>query len=96
MNELSERLEIKSSQQEAWNEYANLISMIEEQQVKKTNDDSDSVNISPCKAERETEFLSKLSRIADATSKFKAVLTEEQQKILHVFNFEWIMLHGRR
>jgi hypothetical protein len=95
LNELSKRLNIKSSQQATWEEYAKLIEMLAEQPVKKPSDDADTATISLYHAESATEFSRKLAKIADATSKFKAVLTEDQQTILHVLNFEWVMFHFR-
>lgn len=95
LNELSIRLEIKSSQQANWEEYARLIEILAEQPVKKQNDDADTATTSRYRAESATEFSRKLTMIADATSKFKAVLTEDQQTILHVLNFEWVMFHFR-
>jgi len=73
-----------------------LIKMLADQQVTKPNDDADTATISHRRTERAAEFSKRLARIAYTTSKFQTVLTEEQQKILHVLNFEWVMLYCRQ
>lgn len=96
LNELSEHFEIKSSQHAAWNEYTRLIEMLSEQHVKKPSDDADATTISRYRAEMATVFPKELSRIAKATSKLLKALTDDQQKILHLLNFELVMLPFRQ
>src|SRR5208282_2411668 len=83
LNKLAERLEIKSSQQAAWEEYANSVNALAERSMKKPNDDSDATTISRYRADRASEFAKKLAVIADATDKLQKALTEDQRKILN-------------
>lgn len=83
LDKLAERLEIKSSQQAAWGEFAKSVETLAERNVKKPNDDADAATISRYRAEMATEFAKKLTRIADATTKLQTVLTEDQRKILN-------------
>jgi LTXXQ motif family protein len=82
LDKLAERLEIKSSQQAVWEEFANSIEMLADRNVKKPNDDADAAIISRYRAERATEFSDKLTKIADATAKLQAALSANQRKIL--------------
>lgn len=83
LDKLAERLEIKSSQQAAWEEFAKSVEPLVERSVKKPNDDADAATISRYGAERATEFAKKLTGIADATAQLQKVLTEDQRKILN-------------
>jgi hypothetical protein len=83
LDKLSERLEIKASQQSAWEEYAKSVEILAEHSEKKPAEDADATAISRYRAERAAEFAKKLTRIADATSKLQAVLTEDQKKIFN-------------
>lgn len=83
LDKLAERLELKSSQQAAWGEFAKSVEMLAERNVKKPSDDADAATISRYRAERATEFAKKLTSIADATAKLQKVLTEDQRKILN-------------
>ena len=82
LDNLAERLEIKSSQQAAWGEFAKSVETLAERSEKKPNEDADAATISRYRAEKATEFAKKLTRIADATAKLQTVLTEDQRKIL--------------
>lgn len=103
LDKLAERLEIKSSQQAAWGEFAKSVGMLSEQGVKKPNDDADATTISRYRAEKATEFAKKLTRIADATAKLQTALTEDQRKILNQASHRFLhrdhgwahMRHGR-
>lgn len=83
LDKLAERLEIKSSQQAVWEEFAKSVEPLLERSVKKPNDDADAATIARYHAERATEFAKKLTVIADATAKLQKVLTEDQRKILN-------------
>jgi hypothetical protein len=82
LDKLAERLEIKSSQQAAWEEFAKSVEPLVEPGVKKPNDDADAATIVRYRAERATEFAKKLTGIADATAKLQKILTADQRKIL--------------
>jgi len=83
LDKLAERLELKSSQQAAWEEFTKSVEPLAERSVKKPNDDADAAAIARYHAERATEFARKLTGIADATAKLQKVLTEDQRKILN-------------
>jgi len=83
LNKLSERLEIKASQQAVWEEYAKSVEMLAEHHENKPGADADAATISRDRAERATEFAQKLTKVADATSKLQAVLTDDQKKIFN-------------
>lgn len=83
MDKLADRLEIKASQQDAWDAYERSVEMLGERHEKKLGDDADAVTIARYRAGRATAFARKLTAIADATAKLQAVLTKDQQKILN-------------
>ena len=83
LDKLADRLEIKASQQTAWEEFSKSVRTMAERNVKKPSDDADAATISRYRAEMATEFSKKLTRIADATAKLQKTLTEDQQKILN-------------
>jgi len=83
LDKLAERLEIKASQQAAWEEFTKSVGMMAERSVKKPNDDADAATISRYRAEKATELAKKLTMIADATAKLQKALTEDQRKILN-------------
>jgi hypothetical protein len=83
LDKLAERLEIKSSQQAAWEEYATSVEHLVERSVKKPNDDADAATISRYRADRATEFAKTLNGIAEATAKLQKVLTDDQRKIFN-------------
>ncbi len=80
LNRLAERLEIKSSQQAAWDEYSSAVSAMTEQNVAQPADAADAAAIARYRADRAAELSGKMSKIADATSNLQSVLTEEQRK----------------
>jgi len=83
LNKLAERLEIKASQQAAWEEFAKSVEVLADRNTKKPNDDADAATISRYRAERATEFAKIFTRIADATAKLQTALSEDQRKILN-------------
>jgi hypothetical protein len=93
LDKLAERLEIKSSQQAAWGEFAKSVGMLAERSMKKPNDDADAATILRYRAEKATEFAKKLTRIADATAKLQTALTEDQRKILNQTSRRFLHKH---
>jgi hypothetical protein len=83
LDKLAERLEIKSSQQAAWEEFAKSVEVLADRNPKKPKDDADAATISRYRAEKATEFANKLTKIADATAKLQTALSEDQRKILN-------------
>jgi hypothetical protein len=76
------RLEIKASQQAAWEEYANARKALADWKFTKLPDDADAATVAKQRAERVTEAAQKLTALADATAKLQAVLSPEQRKTL--------------
>jgi LTXXQ motif family protein len=95
LDKLAERLEIKASQQAVWEEYAKSVGVLAEPSVKRPNEDADASTISRYRADKATEFAKKLTRVADATAKLQAALTEDQRKILNQVSHRFLdMRHG--
>lgn len=83
LDKLAERLEIKSSQQSVWEEFTKSVEPLMERNMKKPADDADAATIARNRADRATEFAKKLTKIADATAKLQAALTDDQRKIFN-------------
>jgi len=83
LNKLSERLEIKSSQLAAWDEYSRSVESLVEPNSNKPKEDADAQTIARYRADRATGMAKKLSVIADTTAKLQSVLTEDQRKIFN-------------
>jgi hypothetical protein len=83
LDKLAARLEIKASQQALWEEFAKSVGILADGHVKKPNVDADAATISRYRAEKATEFANKLTKIAKATAKLQAALSEDQRKILN-------------
>lgn len=94
MNELLERLDNKYSHQATWNEYVKLTGMLLGPSGKKPNDDEETY--SPSRTEMANEFSKSLIMISTATSKLLTVFNEDEQKLLHLLNFEWVKLYCRK
>jgi hypothetical protein len=91
LKELFNRLDSKYSNQNTWNEYVKLIGMLLKQCVKEPSD-ADDIN-SPLRTKMANELPKRLARISEATSKLRAVFTADEQKTLHLLNFEWVKLY---
>jgi hypothetical protein len=97
LDKLADRLEIKPSQQAAWEEFSKAVETLTEGGAKKPDDGADAAAIARYRAERATEFARKLTAIADATAKLQTVLTEDQKKILNRVSHRFLnMNHGWR
>ena len=83
LDKLATRLEIKSSQQAVWEEFAKSVETLAERNAKKPSDDADAATISRYRAERAAAFTNKLTKIADSTAKLQAALSEDQRKVLN-------------
>jgi len=88
MNKLLERLDNKYSNQAIWTEYVKLVGLLLKQRIKKPDDVVDNSFLS--RAEMKNEFSKRLTMISAATSKLLPVFNEDEKKILHLLNFEWI------
>jgi hypothetical protein len=83
LDKLAARLEIKASQQAAWEDFAKSVEMLADRNMKKPGDDADAATVSRYRAESATEFAKKLTLVADATGKLQAALSEAQRKTLN-------------
>ena len=92
LDKLAERLEIKSSQQNAWENYVKSITLLADKNINVSHKDADAAALSRFRAERVAEFAKKLSVIADATEQLQAVLTADQRKVLNEATRHY--LHG--
>lgn len=80
---LSQRLEIKASQQDEWEKYARSVSMLEDRHWKRPDADADAASIAHYRADRAAVLAEVLTAIAEATDKLQKVLTPEQRKIFN-------------
>ena len=78
-------LEIKASQQGAWDAYAaaKLDLMAGFDKLKPLPEDADAAAIAQQRAERAEAAAQSLAKLADATAKLQAVLTDDQRKVLN-------------
>jgi len=96
LEKLSERLEIKSSQLAAWDEYSKSAESLMEPNFNKPKEEADAQTIARYRAERATGMAKKLSVIADATAKLQSVLTEDQRKIFNQVSHQSFHEHHSR
>jgi hypothetical protein len=76
------RLEIKASQQAAWQEYAAARTAMAERHVGRPGADLDAAAMMKWRADRAAESARKLAVLADATAKLEVVLSPEQRQTL--------------
>ena len=93
LSRLADRLEIKSSQQAAWETFAKSVEVLTEHNTNKPNEDADAATIVRFRADRVSEFANKLNVVADATAKLQKILTDDQRKILNQASHHF--LHNR-
>jgi phage gp16-like protein len=93
LNKLSERLEIKSSQLNAWDEYSKSVESLVEPNSNKPKEDADAQTIARYRADRAAGMAKKLSVIADTTAKLQSVLTEDQRKIFNQVSRQFFHQH---
>ena len=90
LDKAAQELEIKASQQAAWEVYAKAYKELAERPATKPDPDADAAAMARKRAEMVTELAKKLTKIADATAKLQTVLSEDQRKI-----FDRITRHSR-
>jgi len=83
MDRLAQRLEIKASQQQVWEDFAKSIESLPDWNAKRPGDDADAATIARYRADRAAEMAGKLTKVADATAKLQSALSEDQRKILN-------------
>ena len=79
---MAERLEIKASQQAAWQAYASAYETTMPRPAAKPDANADAASITRMRADRAADHARKLAQIADATARLQQVLTPEQRKTL--------------
>src|SRR5271154_5256880 len=75
LDKMQARLEIKASQQAAWQQFASAVSGIGATGMKRAPKDADAATLARFHADRAAEHAKRLATIADATAKLQAVLT---------------------
>ena len=100
LDKLANRLEIKASQEAAWEDFAKSVETLADRVAKKPGDDADAATISRYRADRAAEFAAKLNKIADATAKLQSALSDDQRKVLNQSARRFLrqdrgMQHGR-
>ena len=88
---LADRLEIKASQQNAWQAYTKALETATEHAGTKPEIKTDAASIARLHADMAAARAQKLAQIADATAKLQEVLSPEQRKTL-----DQIAAHGGR
>ncbi len=83
LDKLAARIEIKASQQGAWEEFSKSIEFLPEQHISKPGDDADAAAIAKYRADQAADFAKQLAKVAAATAKLQTVLSEDQRKILN-------------
>lgn len=84
LDKAAERLEIKASQQSAWDEYAKAVIAMADQKGKQPDRDADAATVARYRAEMLSELSTKMNNISDATAKLQAVLTDDQRKTFNL------------
>lgn len=79
---MAERLEIKPSQQAAWQAYARVVESTLEHHVKEPEAGADAAAIMRFRADMAAEHAKDMAQIADATARLEAALTPDQRKTL--------------
>lgn len=90
LDKMAERLEIKSSQQKAWQAFAKVVA--EEPAnlpIEKADTDADAATMARRHADFATAYAKRLVQIADATTKLQETLTPEQRLTLNQMAHEF-------
>ena len=82
LDAMANRLEIKASQQNAWQAYAKAVEAMADHPRKHPAEDADATTIAKFHADMAAEMASKLKKVSDATAKLEAALAPEQRKTL--------------
>ena len=82
LDAMANRLEIKASQQNAWQAYVKAVEAMADHPKKHPAEDVDATAIAKFHADMAAEMAAKLKKVSDATAKLEAVLAPEQRKTL--------------
>ena len=75
------RLEIKASQQGAWQAFAQSVEAFGAPPAPRPGRDADATAIARYRADRAADAARKLAQVADATAKLESVLNDDQRKV---------------
>jgi protein CpxP len=81
-DKMADRLEIKASQQAAWQAFTKSLEAAMEPPAKKAEQKSDAASIARMRADMAAVHAQKLAQIADATAKLQEVLSPDQRATL--------------
>lgn len=82
LDQMAMRLEIKASQQEAWQAYVKTHKEMFDGAMKPAPKDADAATIARHRADMAAQMAAKLATLADATAKLQGALTPDQAKLL--------------
>jgi hypothetical protein len=82
LDQMAKRLEIKASQQDAWQAYVKVHQQMFDGGLKPAPKDADAATIARHRADMAAQMATKLSSLADATAKLQGALTPDQVKLL--------------
>ncbi|MBI4989384.1 MAG: Spy/CpxP family protein refolding chaperone [Rhodocyclales bacterium] len=82
LDKMAQRLEIKASQQDAWQAYAKVHKDMIDGTMKAPPKDADAATLARHRADMAAQMAQKLAVLADATAKLQGALTPEQAKTL--------------
>ena len=82
LDKMAERLEIKASQQDAWQAYAKVHKDMFDARPTPPAKDADAATLARHRADMAAKMATKLATLADATAKLQGALTPEQAKTL--------------
>jgi hypothetical protein len=99
IDRMADRLEIKASQQNAWQAYTKVLETAMQHPAKPAESKSDAASITRMHADMAAARAQKLAQIADATAKFQEVLGPDQRKtfdqmVAHFVNRHMHRFHG--
>lgn len=82
LDKMAERLEIKASQQDAWQAYAKVRQEMFNARPQPPAKDADAATLARHRADMAAQMATKLATLADATARLQSALTPEQAKTL--------------
>lgn len=82
LDKMAERLEIKASQQDAWQAYAKVHKDMFDARPTPPAKDADAATLARHRADMAAKMATKLATLSDATAKLQGALTPEQAKTL--------------
>ena len=82
LDKMANRLEIKASQQDAWQAYVKVHQQMFDGSMKPAPKDADAATLARHRADMVAQMAKKLDTLADATAKLQGALTPEQAKTL--------------